>query len=130
MASENNNTTDNHGHGQSMTGAEEIADDETSPYLEIIEDASLHPVTRCWEVPRENVIIQKIIGKGTFGQVAQGKVLSLHGVDETTTVAIKMLKGISMNIHTVKHVYLRFSLFKGTMPPGFYYLLFKTVLKS
>ena len=32
----------------------------------------LHPLTRCWEVPRHHVTIEKIIGKGAFGQVAKG----------------------------------------------------------
>ena len=66
-----------------------------SPYSEINEYASLHPGTRSWEVPRESVIIEKRIGKGAFGQVAQGKASQLRGREETTTVAIKMLKGSS-----------------------------------
>ena len=52
----------------------------------------LHPLTRCWEVPRHHVTIEKIIGKGAFGQVAKGTALGLRGSPETTTVAIKMLK--------------------------------------
>lgn len=54
----------------------------------------LHPGTRSWEVPRENIIIEKIIGNGAFGQVAQGKASQLRGTEETIKVAIKMLKGI------------------------------------
>ena len=53
----------------------------------------LNPLTRCWEVPRHNVTIEKIIGKGAFGQVAKGTAVGLRGSPETTTVAIKMLKG-------------------------------------
>ena len=67
------------------------ADTETSPYLN--DYAPLHPGTLSWEVPRESVIIEKIIGKGAFGQVAQGKASQLRGTKETTKVAIKMLKG-------------------------------------
>nr|XP_058944931.1 uncharacterized protein LOC131772987 isoform X1 [Pocillopora verrucosa] len=52
----------------------------------------LHPLTRCWEVPRHHVTIEKIIGKGAFGQVAKGTAVGLPGSPETTTVAIKMLK--------------------------------------
>lgn len=66
---------------------------EISPYSEINEYAPLHPATRSWEVPRESIIIEKIIGKGTFGQVAQGKASQLRGRDGRITVAIKMLKG-------------------------------------
>ena len=66
---------------------------EASPYLEINEYAPLHPATRSWEVERENVTIEKVIGKGAFGQVAQGTASELRGRDGTTRVAIKMLKG-------------------------------------
>nr|XP_058943527.1 fibroblast growth factor receptor 3-like [Pocillopora verrucosa] len=54
--------------------------------------APLHPLTRSWEVPRRHVNIEKIIGKGAFGQVAKGTAVGLRGSPETTTVAIKMLK--------------------------------------
>ena len=54
--------------------------------------APLHPLTRSWEVPRRHVNIEKIIGKGAFGQVAKGTAVGLRRSSETTTVAIKMLK--------------------------------------
>ena len=54
--------------------------------------AALHPSTRSWEVERDHVTIEKIIGKGAFGQVAKGTVAELRGKPEITTVAIKMLK--------------------------------------
>ena len=63
------------------------------PYLEIDKNASMHPATRSWEVPRENVIIEKVIGQGAFGQVARGTASQLRGRGGTSTVAIKMLKG-------------------------------------
>ena len=66
---------------------------KASTYLEINEYAPLYPATRSWEVPRENVTIEKVIGKGAFGQVAQGTASELRGRDGTTRVAIKMLKG-------------------------------------
>ena len=46
------------------------------------------------EIPRENVVIEKIIGKGAFGQVAKGTVISLRGRTQATLVAVKMLKGL------------------------------------
>lgn len=55
--------------------------------------ASPNPSTICWEVARDHVAIEKIIGKGAFGQVAKGAVKELRGRPGTTTVAIKMLKG-------------------------------------
>ncbi|PFX14304.1 Fibroblast growth factor receptor [Stylophora pistillata] len=56
------------------------------------DDAPLHPLTRSWEVPRHHVTIEKVIGKGAFGQVAKGTVVGLRGRPDTTTAAIKMLK--------------------------------------
>ena len=56
--------------------------------------APLHPSTRSWEVPREQVTIEKIIGKGAFGQVAKGTTKGLRGKLQKTQVAIKMLKGV------------------------------------
>ncbi len=64
---------------------------DTTPYLN--DYTPLLPGTRSWEVPRENIIIEKIIGKGAFGQVAQGKASQIRGTKETIKVAIKMLKG-------------------------------------
>ena len=55
--------------------------------------AVLHPSTRSWEVERDHVTIEKIIGKGAFGRVAKGTAVELRGRPGTTTVAIKMLKG-------------------------------------
>ena len=53
---------------------------------------SFHPLTRSWKVPRRNVTIEKVIGKGAFGQVAKGTAVGLRGMPGMTTVAIKMLK--------------------------------------
>ena len=103
MATANNNTVDNERTVQLMTfsqttrvpqgGDETVAEEGSSDYIEIIEYAPLRPATQSWEVPREHVTIQKIIGKGAFGQVAQGIILSRQESEEGTTVAIKMLKG-------------------------------------
>ncbi|XP_022807724.1 tyrosine kinase receptor Cad96Ca-like [Stylophora pistillata] len=54
--------------------------------------APLHAAKRSWEVPRHHVTIEKVIGKGAFGQVAKGTVVGLRGRNDATTVAIKMLK--------------------------------------
>ena len=50
--------------------------------------------TRSWEVAREDVIVEKIIGKGAFGQVAKGTAKNLSFRSGTGNVAIKMIKGI------------------------------------
>ena len=56
--------------------------------------APLHPSTRSWEVPRQHVTLEKIIGKGAFDQVAKGTVRSLRGCPGKTLVAIKKLRGV------------------------------------
>ena len=50
--------------------------------------------TRSWEVAREDVIVEKVIGKGAFGQVAKGKARNLSFRSGTGNIAIKMLKGV------------------------------------
>ena len=62
---------------------------ELTAYLE----PSDYPESQSWEVPRGSIFIEKVIGQGAFGQVAKGTALQLRGVEGTTTVAIKMLKG-------------------------------------
>ena len=101
-SNEDVNTTSHHAASQYMALVEVAqssgeAGPEISPYAEINEYAPLHPETRLWEVPRENIIIEKIIGKGAFGLVAQAKASQLREKDGTITVAIKMLKGNTCN---------------------------------
>ena len=60
--------------------------------------APLHPSTLSGEIPRENVTIEKIIGKGAFGQVAKGTVIGLRGRPQITMVAVKMLKGTKYSL--------------------------------
>ena len=63
----------------------------------------LHPATLSWEIPRHHVTIEKIIGKGAFGQVAKGTAMGLRGRPEKTVVAVKMLKGGNY-IHIIRYV--------------------------
>ena len=63
---------------------------------QISEYAPLNPKTRSWEVANHNVSVEKIIGKGAFGQVAKGTAIELPFRPGKTTVAIKMLKGNAM----------------------------------
>ena len=58
------------------------------------EYAPLDLGTRSWEVAREHVIVEKIIGKGAFCQVAKGMAKNPLFGSGTGNVAIKMLKGI------------------------------------
>ena len=77
---------------------------EISPYLEINEYAPLHPATRSLEVSRETVVIEKVIGQGAFGQVAQGKASELQGREGTITVAVKMLKGNTLHCNSMASI--------------------------
>ncbi|XP_015777383.1 PREDICTED: fibroblast growth factor receptor 3-like isoform X2 [Acropora digitifera] len=56
------------------------------------EYAPLDLRTRSWEVAREDVIVEKVIGKGAFGQVAKGTAKNLSFRSGTGSVAIKMIK--------------------------------------
>jgi len=60
--------------------------------------APLHPSTLSCEIPREHVTIEKVIGKGAFGQVAKGTATGLRGRPQKTLVAVKMLKGAKKSI--------------------------------
>ena len=82
----------------SQEGLQGTTETETSPYLEINEYAPLHPGTRSWEVPREIVVIEKVIGKGAFGEVAQGRASQLLGREVVGIVAVKMLKGTLLSL--------------------------------
>ena len=60
---------------------------------QIAQYAPLNPKTRSWEVANNNATVEKIIGKGAFGQVAKGTAIELPFRPGQMTVAIKMLKG-------------------------------------
>ena len=66
--------------------------EETQRVAQSADYAPLHPSTRSWEVEKQLVTIEKIIGKGAFGQVAKGTARGLQGRPGKTTVAVKMLK--------------------------------------
>ena len=56
----------------------------------------LNPATKLpnWEISREYVQISKMIGTGTFSQVAKAFAWNINGIKGLTTVAVKMLKGM------------------------------------
>ena len=56
----------------------------------------LNPATklRNWEISREYVQISKVIGTGSFSQVAKALAWNINGIKGLTTVAVKMLKGM------------------------------------
>jgi len=65
------------------------APENTTPNIEY---APLDMRTRSWEVGRNDVKVEKIIGKGAFGQVAKGTAKNLPFRSGATSVAIKMVK--------------------------------------
>ncbi|XP_022804171.1 fibroblast growth factor receptor 3-like isoform X2 [Stylophora pistillata] len=69
-----------------------LDDTQTQTAGQVTDYAALLPSTRSWEVSKDHVKIEKIIGKGAFGQVAKGTVENLCGRPGRTTIAIKMLK--------------------------------------
>ena len=58
-----------------------------------VEYTPLDMKTRSWEVERNYVKVERIIGKGAFGQVAKGTAKNLPLSSGATNVAIKMVKG-------------------------------------
>lgn len=74
----------------SPTGEGSTSPESLGPNAEY---APLDVRTRSWEVARNDVKVEKIIGKGAFGQVAAGTAKNLPFRSGTTAVAIKMMKG-------------------------------------
>jgi len=74
-----------------LTGTTTV-NDEAQRVAQSADYAPLHPLTRSWEIEKQHVTIEKIIGKGAFGQVAKGTATELRGRPGKTTVAVKMLK--------------------------------------
>ena len=74
----------------SPTGEGSINPVSPSPNAEYV---PLDMRTRSWEVDRNDVKVERIIGKGAFGQVAKGSAKNLPLRSGATTVAIKMVNG-------------------------------------
>ena len=73
-----------------LTGATTV-NDQTQRVAQSADYAPLHPSTRFWEVEKQHVTIEKIIGKGAFGQVAKGTATGLREKPGKTTVLSKCL---------------------------------------
>ncbi|KAL1492397.1 hypothetical protein ABEB36_010649 [Hypothenemus hampei] len=50
------------------------------------------PMDSDWEIPREKLILGKVLGEGAFGKVVKGEAINLLKADSRVTVAVKMLK--------------------------------------
>lgn len=51
------------------------------------------PMDQDWEIPREKLVLGKVLGEGAFGKVVIGEAIDLLKHDSKVTVAVKMLKG-------------------------------------
>ena len=60
---------------------EELGLMEQSPVLHLDE----------WEIPRENIVLNRRLGEGAFGAVCGGEVLGLRGEGELVPVTVKSL---------------------------------------
>ena len=78
-----------------LQGTSPIGEGSSSPVSPTpnAEYAPLDMRTRSWEVKRNSVNVERIIGKGAFGQVAKGTAKNLPLRSGVTNVAIKMVKG-------------------------------------
>ena len=65
---------------------EELGLMEQSPVLHLDE----------WEIPRENIVLNRKLGEGAFGAVCGGEVIGLRGEGEWVPVAVKSLKIASL----------------------------------
>ncbi|XP_066158204.1 fibroblast growth factor receptor homolog 1-like isoform X1 [Euwallacea fornicatus] len=50
------------------------------------------PMDQDWEIPREKLLLGKVLGEGAFGKVVKGEAVNLLKLDSRVTVAVKMLK--------------------------------------
>jgi len=93
---------------RSKNASEDKGDNVSSHAAQSSQYAPLHPSTRSWEVPRQHVTLEKIIGKGAFGQVAKGTAIDLRGRPGKTLVAIKKSRGVKCftNIGKIMYVML------------------------
>lgn len=73
--------------------------DPNGPYDDVIrqEYSVIPPILpnateKDWEVPKENLVLAKVIGRGAFGKVARGMAKGINENREDMLVAIKMLK--------------------------------------
>ena len=88
--------------GISPTGQGSISPVSPAPNVEY---APLDMRTRSWEVERNNVKVERIIGKGASGQVAKGTAKKLPLRSGATVVAIKMVKGQFFILATCKRLF-------------------------
>ena len=78
---------------RSQNASEDRGNDVSSNTSQSRQYTPLYPSTPSWEVPRQHVTLEKVIGKGAFGQVAKGTAKSIRGRPGKTLVAIKKLRG-------------------------------------
>ncbi|KAM4620445.1 platelet-derived growth factor receptor beta-like isoform 2-T2 [Polymixia lowei] len=58
-------------------------------------DPSQLPYNSAWEIPRDNLVLGGVLGRGAFGRVVEATVYGLLHSTSSTKVAVKMLKSSS-----------------------------------
>lgn len=56
-----------------------------------------------WEIPRDNIVLNRKLGEGAFGAVCGGEVIGLGNEGEWVPVAVKSLKVGSIPEDKVSH---------------------------
>ena len=65
-----------------------------------------------WEIPRANLNVEKVIGRGAFGVVSRGLALDLPGKPGWTVVAVKSIQG--QFLHNVLFIFFNLSIYNNT----------------
>lgn len=87
---------------EKLQGQQHMALDERARRAEpVSEYASLNSSTRYWEIPTEHVTIEKIVGKGAFGQVAKATVLPKNCVSLRASVRQQIYSYTNSYTHMV-----------------------------
>lgn len=63
-----------------------------NPDLRVDDQAELLPYDKKWEFPREKLKLGKQLGSGAFGVVMKAEAIGIVDGEDTTTVAVKMVK--------------------------------------
>ncbi|PSN38416.1 hypothetical protein C0J52_16327, partial [Blattella germanica] len=75
-----------------LANFEKGALENINPELPVDEQAELLPYDKKWEFPEERLKLGKLLGAGAFGVVMKAEAIGILEYEETTTVAVKMVK--------------------------------------
>uniref|UniRef100_A0A3P8V7S1 receptor protein-tyrosine kinase n=1 Tax=Cynoglossus semilaevis TaxID=244447 RepID=A0A3P8V7S1_CYNSE len=64
-------------------------------------DPGCLPYDSAWEIPRDSIVLGKVLGLGAFGRVVEANISGLTGPDSTTKVAVKMVKQNNSSVQSL-----------------------------